>query len=88
MRHWLNTLLVFLLCSATVAIAQVPEVPPVTDQSDQVQANPEQAVTENNEAQTEQDSESEPQLSDDEPSRFIPTEQISQDLGVSFPADI
>ena len=25
---------------------------------------------------------------DDRPSRFIPTEQISQDLGVSFPADI
>jgi len=25
---------------------------------------------------------------EDSPSRFIPTEQISQDLGVSFPADI
>ncbi|MBT8147224.1 MAG: hypothetical protein KJN90_10240 [Gammaproteobacteria bacterium] len=25
---------------------------------------------------------------DERPSRFIPTEQISQDLGVSFPADI
>lgn len=24
----------------------------------------------------------------DSPSRFIPTEQVSQDLGVSFPADI
>jgi hypothetical protein len=25
---------------------------------------------------------------EESPSRFIPTEQISQDLGVSFPADI
>lgn len=25
---------------------------------------------------------------DDSPARFIPTEQISQDLGVSFPVDI
>ena len=34
------------------------------------------------EDQARQDSEEE------SPSRFIPTEQISQDLGVSFPADI
>ena len=34
------------------------------------------------------DNDSEEDSEEDSPSRFIPTEQISQDLGVSFPADI
>lgn len=34
------------------------------------------------------ESENDDASEDDRPSRFIPTEQISQDLGVSFPADI
>ena len=33
-------------------------------------------------------SDSDEALEEESPSRFIPTEQISQDLGVSFPVDI
>jgi len=34
------------------------------------------------------DSDSDEASEEESPSRFIPTEQISQDLGVSFPSDI
>ena len=45
----------------------------------------------NETAQNELDEESDQgdgEAEEDSPSRFIPTEQISQDLGVSFPVDI
>lgn len=44
------------------------------------------AAAENNELVLEEDTEAEGQENSN--SRFIPTEQISQDLGVSFPVDI
>lgn len=44
------------------------------------------AAAENNELVLEEDSEVDGQENSN--SRFIPTEQISQDLGVSFPVDI
>tara|TARA_B100001057_G_C22628377_1_gene863414 strand:- start:677 stop:934 length:258 start_codon:yes stop_codon:yes gene_type:complete len=34
------------------------------------------------------DAEKEPSDEEESPGRFVPTEQISQDLGVSFPVDI
>lgn len=76
-------LILCLLSSQT--LAQSTDTPPATDQSaetapPQSQQEPEQQV-----AQEEDDEDDE---NEDSLSRFIPTEQISQDLGVSFPADI
>lgn len=54
---------------------------PVTDQPGGIQAANESVEDQNGDAASEEDD-------DAGPGRFIPSEQISQDLGVSFPADI
>ena len=63
------------------AVAE-PELVPAETESEPIQG----AVEENDLilADVEEDTEAEEQTS----RRFIPTEQISQDLGVSFPVDI
>lgn len=57
--------------------AQQGEDAPITDQPGGIQAANESA-----------DDDEEEQDEEESPGRFIPSEQISQDLGVSFPADI
>ncbi len=85
-KHYLFGVLVALLISSDGAFAQVPESPQVTEQDTQSQSSPE-VIAENEETQNQDVDNTEPE-DEDSPSRFIPTEQISQDLGVSFPADI
>lgn len=75
-------------CASAAAFAQVTDSALPTDQSTQAEANPQQVLSQENVAQTEAENEPPAQETTDEASRFIPTEQISQDLGVSFPADI
>jgi cytoskeletal protein RodZ len=89
MKQALHVLLVFLLGSAT-AYSQVPDTPPTPSQTPEAPADSPQVAPTTEAAQIEADgtSESETKEGEDAMSRFIPTEQISQDLGVSFPADI
>lgn len=88
-------LLLLWLCLAGPVTAQPDEeetdvegeVSPVTDQPGGIQAANE-SIAENG---GDEDGEAEGEEEDEEDSgagRFIPSEQISQDLGVSFPADI
>lgn len=94
MNQTLRCLLAGLLLVAGNAVAQVSGQPAdQTEDTDQQQAAQQpadgQAATapsaqDNNDGQQQQDA------GDDQnpQGRFIPTEQISQDLGVSFPVDI
>jgi opacity protein-like surface antigen len=86
-KQFLLGVLLALMLSSGAAFAQVPQTTPVTGQVPQSQSSPE-VIADTDEAQTDEANESESEEEDDSPSRFIPTEQISQDLGVSFPADI
>jgi hypothetical protein len=97
MKQVLYVLLALLLGSVP-AYSQVPDTPPAPEQTPAAPVDSSQAPATNEEAPTEPQtepqaeadiaSEPEPEEGDDAASRFIPTEQISQDLGVSFPADI
>lgn len=80
--------LVVLLLGSNLVSAQVPETPSEPDQTPPDQTNTEQILADSEETLAEDGDASAQEESEDSSSRFIPTEQISQDLGVSFPADI
>lgn len=88
MRHSLSALLFALLCVSGVANGQVTDSAPTPDQEPATQTDAEQVLAQSNEPQSEEGNEADAEENADGQSRFIPTEQISQDLGVSFPADI
>ena len=78
----LRLLLVALLLPASVAAAQpAPEAPPAEETREapeQEEAPPEPAPERGDERSARRDS----------PDVFVPTEQVSEDLSVSFPVDI
>ncbi len=88
MKYRVWVLAMVCCCASMQALAQVTDSALPTDQSTQVETNPQQVLSQDNAAQAESESESATEEAEDEASRFVPTEQISQDLGVSFPADI
>lgn len=77
-----------LLLSPTVLAQDLPATQQTDDEELQVapfevqDTNEEALVVDENEEETEVEEE------EDSPIRFIPTEEVSQDLGVSFPVDI
>ncbi len=77
----------FVLLSGSVFAQQTTdvEVDPVQTPALQDEADNDSSDENNNEEVIVAEEESE---DEDSPRRFIPTEEISQDLGVSFPADI
>ncbi len=79
--------LVFLLLatvsSSWAAENQVPDAEAEEENSSAAQENSDQEVGESEDLILDEE-----ELEDEGPRRFIPTEQISQDLGVSFPVDI
>ncbi|MEX0738307.1 MAG: hypothetical protein WD071_03090 [Pseudohongiella sp.] len=89
-----------LLLSGTVLLAQQPEAVDVDEEQvadatseateDPADSNNEQADTELPDSDPVPDIDSQPIDSSQSqgPGRFIPSEQISQDFGVSFPVDI
>jgi len=82
-KNTLTALLLTLLCCSQSVLPQ-----------DTVQTEPAQEPTQQSEQQAEPQQEEdfifdESEADEEEsPDRFIPTEEISQDLGVSFPVDI
>ncbi len=83
-RHLIHLLLPLLMVSAA-AVAQdttpqdvAGDVSDQAEQQNEVLQQEEFILNESDEAEEEEES----------PDRFIPTEEISQDLGVSFPVDI
>ncbi len=83
-KYALGLVLIFSFGSVWAAEATIPPVP-----SDEIKNNAEQLDTAPDIADS---TETEEELETDEveisPARVIPTEQISQDIGVSFPIDI
>lgn len=78
----LFSLIALLILSQVTVAAENDEPAQDTDQTELAQDSPEIM-------QGDADDPAETEESDEETSvRFIPTEQISQDLGVSFPVDI
>lgn len=72
-----------LLVFGLLASAQAAENPPP--------ANEEEASAETEELESQapaEDTQNPTEEEEESPGRFIPTEEISQDLGVSFPVDI
>lgn len=85
-RIMLMVLFVFASLSLIAAEPQAAEDETTSDAAGDLSIQPDE------QADSEQDSEevilSDEELEGEGPGRFIPTEQISQDLGVSFPVDI
>jgi len=87
MRHsWIYLLALLVFGSGTVA-AQVAGSS-AADQEAATQTDPQQVLADTDQEPADEDDDVDLEEDEDAPSRFIPTEQISQDLGVSFPADI
>ena len=79
------TLISGLLCLPLLAAeAELENQSQETSENDQSDSNTVSSGDSGSDSESNSDDVSE----EDSPSRFIPTEQISQDLGVSFPADI
>lgn len=79
-----------LACGASVMAADAPPAPP--EQADAAQPGNQAGGTADSPQQAATEQAAEPDTEQEQPAddnnRFIPTEQISQDLGVSFPVDI
>ena len=84
----MRSLLTLCLCLLLVGPVWAADNPPQTQadtQADEQTAEANRQISSGPDADTDQ-----PGIEEDEESagRFIPTEEISQDLGVSFPVDI
>lgn len=76
--------LVFCIAHFPLLAAEVQLESEIEETSDVQQSGADNVETDNSASGDDTEDVSE----EESPSRFIPTEQISQDLGVSFPADI
>lgn len=81
----LKLLLIAFLLGGGALQAQVQDQDQQQDEQEAAQGQEEQAEAQQEESTGESGEETE---EDDGFERFIPTEQVSRDLGVSFPADI
>lgn len=87
MKHVLATLLLMLICTAAPAqqAPPAPEADPQPDAQPNEQTADQEADGEEQDIPVVEDSSANPPPPS---SRFEPTEQISEDLSVSFPIDI